>query len=129
MHTSTMLRAEDFTYRSVASPAPGVTDFQTFCPGYHPLDRVGVVSISRLFWPESFHVRRLLATRLKTVYYYDTTAPTIAIAATAPVEALVLRSFQRLPPEVRGRYTPQPALPDGRPRRLSPRGKLPPGER
>jgi hypothetical protein len=218
MHTSTILRATDFTYCSVAGQASSLTDFQTFCPGYQPLDRVGVVSlcledgirytgfallalttafydvlrarpaefydypqhfafldadetgvqthtgrlsmsqaamgapwgrldvwpdsnwitatgtatgmlkkvfdwqISRLFWPESLHVkanelplplhvRRLLATRLKTVYYYNTATPTIAIGATTAVEELVQSSFQRLPSAGSTPYTSHLALP------------------
>jgi hypothetical protein len=67
--------------------------------------------ISRLFWPADFsvgpdeprypaYVRRLLSTRLKTVYYYNTTAPTLAMHATPQVEALVCQSLQRLPEAV-----------------------------
>jgi len=72
--------------------------------------------ISRLFWPEDlrmgadeprfpFYIRRLLSTRLKTVYYYNALAPTIAIGATPQVAALVEKSVQRLPEAVRALYT------------------------
>jgi hypothetical protein len=71
--------------------------------------------ISRLFWPEDlrmgadeprfpFYIRRLLSTRLKTVYYYNTLTPTIAIGATPQVAALVEKSVQRLPEAVRALY-------------------------
>jgi hypothetical protein len=217
MHTSKILRPTDFTYCSMAGQKSCTADLQTFCPGYHILDRVGVVSpcledgirhtgyallalttafydvlrastrdfydypqhfafldasptgvqthagrlrldhaamgapwggldvwpdsnwvtapgtasgmlkkvfdwqISRLFWPEPLHVaadeprfplhvRRLLATRLKTVYYYNTTAPTIAIGVTAAVEELVHKSLQRLPALVSPTYATRPAL-------------------
>jgi len=76
--------------------------------------------ISRLFWPENFvvepdeprypaYVRRLLSTRLKTVYYYNTTAPTLAIHATPQVEALVCKSLQRLPEALSTQYPMHPS--------------------
>jgi hypothetical protein len=203
MHTSKVLRSLDFQYRPLEGSV--TVDVSVFCPHYHTLDRVGVVSpgledgvrgtgyallalttafydvlrahtadffdyphhfafldaneagvrtrsgrlpldtatmgapwggldvwpdsnwitapgtvtgmlkkvfdwqISRLFWPEDFttpqgaepllpaHVLALLRTRLKTVYYYNTTLPTIAIHVTQQVEDLVQKSLARLP--------------------------------
>ena len=204
MHTSKVLNATDFQYWSLPAQSQVAVEFSTFCPQYHTLDRVGIVSptfeeglrytayallalatafydvlraqsadfydyphhfaflavhptgvrtragyllldhaamgapwggldvwpdsnwiaapdsaagmlkkvfdwqISRLFWPENIraeeeglrlpgHVRALLRTRLKTVYYYHTTAPTVAIQATQQVEDMVQRSLARLP--------------------------------
>jgi hypothetical protein len=64
--------------------------------------------INRLFWPEDFlpgaqatvfpdYVRKLLQTRLKTVYYYNTARPTVEIRVTQPVEEMLQRSRSRLP--------------------------------
>ena len=44
MHTSTRLSATDFQFWHQSSRAVQQTDFGTFCPDYHALDRVGVVS-------------------------------------------------------------------------------------
>lgn len=215
MHTSKVLCSTDFHYSPLPARAGIRGDFSTFCPQYHPLDRVGVVSpyleegvrqtgyallalttafydvlrarsadfydyphhfafldasatgvqthggrlpldhatmgapwggldvwpdsnwivvpgtvtgmlkkvfdwqISRLFWPEDFaadadasrlpaHVRALLSTRLKTVYYYNTAAPTMAIHVTQPVEDLVSRSLARLPNALGTALPPMP---------------------
>jgi hypothetical protein len=64
--------------------------------------------INHLFWPEAFmpgpraaafpdYVRKLLAARLKTVYYYNTTCPTLELRVSPPVEAMRQRSIGRLP--------------------------------
>jgi hypothetical protein len=64
--------------------------------------------INRLFWPEDFlpgpgaaafpdYVRKILHSRLQTVYYYHTAHPTLAIRVTQPVEELLQRSMARLP--------------------------------
>jgi hypothetical protein len=64
--------------------------------------------ITRLFWPEGFlpgaaaaafpdYVRKLLHTRLKTVYYYNTDRPSLEMCVTPPVEELLQRSRSRLP--------------------------------
>lgn len=44
MHTSTRLSATDFQFWHQNSHAVQQTDFDAFCPDYHALDRVGVVS-------------------------------------------------------------------------------------
>lgn len=44
MHTSTRLSATDFQFWHQNSRAVQQTDFGIFCPDYHALDRVGVVS-------------------------------------------------------------------------------------
>lgn len=44
MHTSKFLRSTDFHYSPLPARAGIRRDFSTFCPRYHPLDRVGVVS-------------------------------------------------------------------------------------
>ena len=72
--------------------------------------------INRLFWPEDFlpspgaaafpdYVRKILRSRLKTVYYYNTAHPTLGIRVTPSVEELLQRSIARLP-EVPGETTP-----------------------
>jgi hypothetical protein len=64
--------------------------------------------INHLFWPEAFmpgpraaalpdYVRKLLAARLKTVSYYNTTCPTLELRVSPPVEAMRQRSIGRLP--------------------------------
>jgi hypothetical protein len=64
--------------------------------------------INRLFWPEDFlpapgaavfpdYMRKILHARLKTVYYYHTSHPTLKIHVTQPVEELLQRSLARLP--------------------------------
>jgi hypothetical protein len=44
MHTSKVLCSRDFRYSPVPAQAGIWADFSTFCPHYHPLDRIGVVS-------------------------------------------------------------------------------------
>ncbi len=44
MHTSTVLRSSDFHYCRLAQGNRVPADFHTFCPQYHVLDRIGVVS-------------------------------------------------------------------------------------
>ena len=44
MHTSTRLSATDFQFWHQSSRTSQQTDFGTFCPDYHALDRVAVVS-------------------------------------------------------------------------------------
>lgn len=44
MHTSTRLCADDFQVWRHSPTGIEQVDFATFCPGYHELDRVGVVS-------------------------------------------------------------------------------------
>lgn len=46
MHTSTVLQSSDFRYRRIAQSESVPTDFDTFFPDYHELDRIGVVSLS-----------------------------------------------------------------------------------
>ena len=64
--------------------------------------------INRLFWPEDFmpssneadfpdYMRKILKTRLKTVYYYNTSHPTLELRVSQPVAALLQRSIARLP--------------------------------
>jgi len=64
--------------------------------------------INHLFWPENFmpgpsaaafpdYVRKLLAARLKTVYYYNTVCPTLELRVSIPVEEMRQRSLGRLP--------------------------------
>src|SRR5262245_48475221 len=59
--------------------------------------------INRLFWPEDLrpdasdallppHVRAILRSRLKSVFYYDSTSPTIEIHGSPPVQNLVRKS-------------------------------------
>lgn len=44
MHTSTLLKASDFQYWRLAEGERINVDFEGFCPDYHELDRVGVIS-------------------------------------------------------------------------------------
>ncbi len=44
MHTSKLLRASDFQYWHLAEDERISVDFKEFCPDYHELDRVGVIS-------------------------------------------------------------------------------------
>ena len=44
MHTSKLLRASDFQYWRLAEDKRISIDFEGFCPDYHELDRVGVIS-------------------------------------------------------------------------------------
>ena len=64
--------------------------------------------INRLFWPEDFklsqdggrlpaYARKMLKTRLKAIYYYDTTTPTVEIHVSQQVADLVRESIAQLP--------------------------------
>ena len=44
MHTSTLLRSSDFQYWRLTEDKRISVDFQAFCPDYHKLDRIGVIS-------------------------------------------------------------------------------------
>ena len=44
MHTSKLLRSPDFQYWQLAKDERISVDFEGFCPDYHELDRVGVIS-------------------------------------------------------------------------------------
>ena len=44
MHTSSRLTSSDFGYRSMAADGVRELEFGDFAPGYHVLDRVGIVS-------------------------------------------------------------------------------------
>ena len=44
MHTSTLLKSSDFQYWRLTDDRRISADFGTFCPDYHELDRVGVIS-------------------------------------------------------------------------------------
>ena len=44
MHTSKLLRSSDFQYWRLAKDERISIDFEGFCPDYHELDRVGVIS-------------------------------------------------------------------------------------
>ncbi len=82
------------------------------------LQHVFAWQINCLFWPEPFmptvgieqlpvYVKPLLAARLKTVYYYNTTQPDVEIHVNETVEALVREKvLPRLPEPVRA--LPQP---------------------
>ncbi len=43
------------------------------------------------------YMRKILKARLKTVYYYNTSHPTLELRVSQPVEALLQRSIARLP--------------------------------
>ena len=202
MHTSTLLKSSDFQYWRLAEDDPISIDFGAFCPDYHELDRVGVISpyledgvchtgdallalttafydilrsretdffdypqhfafigtsedavhtrgeklpidqigmgwgnldvwpdskwiaaprnttgmlkkifdfqINRLFLPQDFkqdsdesplpaYARKMLRTRLKTVYYYNTLIPNVEIRASQQVADLVQKSIAQFP--------------------------------
>lgn len=202
MHTSKLLRASDFQYWRLAKGGRTSVDFEEFCPDYHELDRVGVISpcledgilytadallaltttfydvlraretdffdypqhfafigtsegsvhthseklpmdrigtgwgnldvwpnskwiptpgsvtgmlkkvfdfqINRLFLPYSFkpgsdesrlptYARKMLGTRLKAVYYYNTPIPNLEICASQQVADLIQRSIAEFP--------------------------------
>ena len=87
------------------------------------LQKVFDLHINRLFWPQDFlpehrqerttdngeyayhplpdYARRILSTRLKSVYYYNTSAPTVEISAAQPAVDIVQLSIERLPEAVR----------------------------
>ena len=202
MHTSKLLKASDFQYWRLAENQRISVDFEGFCPDYHELDRVGVISpcledgilytgdallalttafydvlrsretdffdypqhfafigtsedtvhtrderlpmdrigtgwgnldvwpnskwiatpgnatgmlkkvfdfqINRLFLPHGFkpgsdesplpaYARKMLGTRLKAVYYYNTPSPNIEISASQQVADLIQRSIAEFP--------------------------------
>ena len=101
------------------------------------LQKVFDLHINRLFWPQDFtpknqqeqdtengdttdpplpdYARRMLKTRLKSVYYYNTSAPTVEICAAQPAVDIVQFSMERLPEAVQ-QTLPQdthPARPPG----------------
>jgi hypothetical protein len=216
MHTSKLLRASDFQYWRLAEDKRISIDFEGFCPDYHELDRVGVISpyiedgilytgdallalttafydvlriretdffdypqhfafigtsentvhtrgeqlpmdrigtgwgnldvwpdskwiptprsvtgmlknafdfqINRLFLPHDFklgsdesplpaYARKMLGTRLKAVYYYNTPTPNVEIRASQKVADLVQRSLAEFPnaeSEIKGRVDEHP---------------------
>ena len=216
MHTSKLLKASDFQYWRLAEDERISVDFEGFCPGYHELDRVGVISpcledgilytgdallalttafydvlrsrttdffdypqhfafigasedsvytrgerlpmdhigtgwgnldvwpnskwiatprsltgtlkkafdfqINRLFWPQDFkqgsvesplpaYARKMLGTRLKAVYYYNTPTPNVEIRASQKVADLVQRSLAEFPnaeSEIKGHVDEHP---------------------
>ena len=87
------------------------------------LKKVFDLHINRLFWPQNFtpkcrqeqatengksahpplpdYARRILKTRLKSVYYYNTSAPTVEICAAQPAVNIVQTSIERLPQAVK----------------------------
>ena len=202
MHTSKLLKSLDFQYWQLTDDNRVSIDFKAFCPDYHELDRVGVISpyfedgilhtgdallalttafydvlrsqgtdffdypqhfafigasgdlvhtrgarlpidqigtgwgnldvwpdskwitaprsvtgmlkrtfdfqINRLFWPHDFkprldetplpaYARKMLSTRIKTVYYYNTPLPNVEICASQQVADLVQKSIDQLP--------------------------------
>ena len=75
------------------------------------LQAVFATQLSHVFWPQDLlhqaddvllpvYVQRLLNARLKGVYYYKTSQPTIAVRVTQTVEDMVQRSLARLPQEI-----------------------------
>ena len=220
MHTSKLLRAADFQYWELADDERIRVDLSEFCPDYHELDRVGVISpciedgilytadallalttafydvlrsretdffdypqhfafigateetvhtrdeqlpmervgtgwgnldvwpnskwiptprnatamltkafdfqINRLFWPQDFkpgaddfplpaYARKMLNTRIKTVYYYNTPIPDVEIHASQKVADLVQKSLAEFPnaeTEVHGRTDQYPTQRD-----------------
>ena len=44
MHTSKLLKSSDFQYWRLTQEERINVDFEGFCPDYHELDRVGVIS-------------------------------------------------------------------------------------
>ena len=84
------------------------------------LKKVFDLHVNRLFWPQDFlpqrrqerdtenedhplpdYARRIFKTRLKSVYYYNTSAPTVEISAAQPAMDIVQFSIERLPEAVR----------------------------
>ena len=95
------------------------------------LTKVFEFQINRLFWPQDFvardapqadllpcYARRILSTRLKSVYYYCSPAPTIEINAAQPAAEIVRASIERLPTAVQ-QALPQDVAPGCPPRRQS----------
>ena len=99
------------------------------------LKKVFDLHINRLLWPQDFtpqrrqkretengdttdrslpdYARRILRTRLKSVYYYNTSSPTVEICAAPPAVKIVQMSIERLPAAVR--KTLAQVAPPGRP--------------
>ncbi len=87
------------------------------------LKKVFDLHINRLFWPQDFmptsrqkpepengrisngqlpdYALKILKSRLKSVYYYNTSAPTVEISAAQPAVDIVQLSIERLPEAVR----------------------------
>ena len=72
------------------------------------LQAVFATQLTHVFWPQDLlpeadetllpvYVQRLLAARLKGVYYYKTLQPTIAVSVSRTVEEMAQRSLARLP--------------------------------
>ena len=94
------------------------------------LKKVFDLHINRLFWPQDFtperrqeqatesgesahrslpdYARRILRTRLKSVYYYNSSAPTVEICAARPAVDIVQASIERLPSAVQRTLDPAP---------------------
>ena len=68
MHTSSILTASDFTYRSITREQTEVCDFSAFCPAYNEQDRVGVVTLH----PEDGIRHCGIALLAITTCFYDT---------------------------------------------------------
>ena len=68
MHTSSILTASDFTYRSITRNQSEACDFSAFCPDYHEQDRVGVVTLH----PEDGIRHCGIAMLAITTSFYDT---------------------------------------------------------
>ena len=77
------------------------------------LHKVYDFHINQLFWPQDLiasdapqadllpeYARRVLRTRLKSVYYYNSPAPTVEISAAQPAVEIVQESIGRLPTAV-----------------------------
>ena len=101
------------------------------------LQKVFDLHINRLFWPQDFtperrqeqatesgesahrslpdYARRILRTRLKSVYYYNSSAPTVEICAARPAVEIVQGSLARLPAAVQRTLAQDahPARPQG----------------
>ncbi len=83
------------------------------------LGKVFDFQINRLFWPQNFmpgdkpledllpaYARRILESRLKSVYYYNSPAPTVEIIGAQPAVKIVRESIERLPAAVRSSLSP-----------------------
>ena len=75
------------------------------------LQKIFDFQINRLFWPQNFepekadgslptYARKLLKARLKSVYYYNSSTPTVEICAAQPAADIVQQSIDRLPKAV-----------------------------
>jgi len=83
------------------------------------LGKVFDFQINRLFWPQNFmsidkpledllpaYARRILESRLKSVYYYNSPVPTVEISGAHPAVKIVRESIARLPAAVRNSLRP-----------------------